>query len=80
MKPQGELNHILLSKLHNQGNEKPKEHEYDGGTITCKRNNKKLDFSDSERNSSSDKNVKLHQEKDTDSSENCDNKPKKKEI
>jgi len=69
-----------LSKIPNQGIEKLKEPESNGGTITCKRKNKKLEFFDSESNSSSDKNVKLHKEKDIDSSENCDNKPKKKKY
>jgi len=44
LKAQEKLNHILLSKIHNQENEKLKEPEYDGGTITCKCKNKKLDF------------------------------------
>ena len=39
-----ELNQILLDKLHNKENDKRKEHEYESGTISYKREGKRLKF------------------------------------
>ena len=72
LKAQEELNLILMSKINNPRNKKSKEHESNEGTTTRKQNKKRLDFSDSESNSSSCRN--------SDSSENYDSKPRKKKY
>ena len=61
---------MLKNKLNNPRNEKSKEHKSDEGTTIRKTKKKKLEFSNSESDSSSTRN--------SDSSENYDNKPKKK--
>jgi len=68
---QEELNQMLKNKLNNPRNEKSKERKSEEGT-TCKQNKKRLDFSDSESDSSSTRN--------SDSSENYDSKPRKKKY
>lgn len=78
LKAQEELNHMLLSKIHNPGNDKTKEYESNIGTISCKHKGNKLIFYEYESNSSRDNRVKLHREKHTYSSVGSDNNPKRK--
>ena len=72
LKAQEELNQILKNKLNIPRNEKSKEYKFDEGTTISKPRKKKLEFSDSESDSSSTRNY--------DSSENYDSKPTKKKY
>ena len=77
-----ELNQILLDKLHNEGNDKRKGHEYEFGTISYMRKGKKLEFYDNESNSSLGIKVRSHKEKHKYSRESSDsnNSPKKRKY
>ena len=78
LRAQEELNEILLDKLHNEGKDKRKGHEYESGTISYKHKGKKLKFSNNESNSSSGINVRSHRKKYKYSSESSDSDNKHK--
>ena len=72
----------MLDRIHNEGNDKIKEHETKFGTVSYKSKGKKLKFSDNESNSSSGIKVRLHKEKYKYSSESSDrdSSPKKRKY
>ena len=67
-----ELNQILLDKIHNEGKDKRKEHEYESKTIFYKSKGKKLKLSNNESNSSSGIKDRSHREKHKYSNESSD--------
>ena len=72
----------MSDKLHNEGKDKWKEHEYESGTISYKCKGNKLKFSNNESNSCSGIKARSHREKHKYSSESndSDNSPKKRKY